>query len=119
MHVLTGGRAARLLILIFTAYFVLPAPAHAQRTSSPAASSAGGIVEGTVTTQNQTIPLGGAVVSLTDGAAEVGRVFSNGDGTFKFENVPPGQYKVMVSIQGFDPFTVPVGGSSGETTTVP
>src|SRR5262249_5545230 len=94
-------------------------PASAQRAQSPPAAAAFGTVQGTITTQNGAIALGGAVVSLSDSTAEVARVFSNGDGTFRFDDVRPGQYKLMVSIEGFDPTTTSLVVASGRTTDVP
>lgn len=54
-----------------------------------------------MTTQNATIPLGGAVVSLQSTAGEVASSVSEGDGAFRFENVPPGQYRVVATLDGF------------------
>lgn len=93
-------------------------PARAQRSPASPGSSFGG-VQGVITTQNGTIPLGGAIVSLSDGNAEVARLFSNGDGTFRFDDVRQGQYKLLISIGGFDPTTVAITIVAGQTAEAP
>jgi hypothetical protein len=86
---------------------MLPAAAFAQRTPGPAPAAAAqsassGTITGTVTTQNGTIPLGGALVSLQTATGEVGSYTSDGEGAFRFEGVAPGSYTIVASLEGFD-----------------
>lgn len=93
--------------------------AQAPRTADVPTSS-GGIVGGSVTTQNGTIPLGGVLVSLSsDLTAEVTTVLSNGDGSFRFESLKPGQYRVSASLEGFESLVVIVQVAWNQTTTAP
>jgi hypothetical protein len=113
-------RIVRLLALVLLFLSSTRMPAFAQRGAPPADHPGSvGTIQGKVTTQGGTIELGGAVVSVSDGGAEVSRVFSNGDGTFHFDNLKPGQYKLMVSIEGFDPLTTQVTVAAGQTTSSP
>jgi hypothetical protein len=78
-------------------------------------SAVGGAIRGVVSTQNGAIPLGGVVVSLSDGTADVGTAMSEGDGTFAFEGLKPGQYRVTAKMDGFEQMSVPVAVSTGRT----
>jgi hypothetical protein len=104
------------IILIAIGLLAAAPPSGAQTTASPAVAVSTGVIQGAVTTQNGSIQLGGAVVLITQGSAEVARIFSNGDGTFRFDKLPRGEYKLLVSIEGFDPTTMPVSVTAGETT---
>ena len=50
----------------------------------------------------KTIPLGGAVVLLKASAGEVASYVSDGEGTFRFENLAPGSYTIVAALDGFD-----------------
>ena len=111
------------ILLFILAALGYAAGAFAQgRPATPASGSAvpapaPTVIEGKVSFQG-TIPLGGAVVALSDGKVEVDRLFSDADGGFRFE-VKPGRYQVMVSILGFDPMTTPVTVAAGATVMLP
>lgn len=92
---------------------VLLAQARPASPASPSADQAA-IVSGVVTTQNATIPLGGALVTLTLRSAAVATTTSDGDGAFRFDAVPPGSYAIVVSLDGFDTLTLPLVTSQGE-----
>jgi hypothetical protein len=123
MHVLRR-KPVRILIVVFLLVGGLLAPhaLHAQSAVTPppqAASQSRGTITGTVTTQNGTIPLGGALVSLVarDGG-EIANYTSDGDGNFRFENVPPGNYTVVATLEGFDPLTQSVVAAAGQAVAV-
>jgi outer membrane receptor for ferrienterochelin and colicin len=68
------------------------------------ATTSGALIRGIVTTQNGTIPLGGVLVSLTSARTnQVRTAISDGDGTYRFEGLEAGDYRVSASIDGFDP----------------
>jgi len=78
------------------------------RTSTVPTAS-GGIVRGIISTQNGTIALGGVMVSLlNERTTQVETVLSEGDGSFRFEGLESGVYRVAASLDGFDPKTVAV-----------
>ena len=77
-----------------------------------------GAVHGVVTTQ-ATIPLGGVMISLFDGTADVSHVLSEGDGAFKFENLKPGRYTVTATLEGFESITTAAVVTAGQTTQTP
>jgi hypothetical protein len=114
--VLNSGLAFAFALLPFAAI-----PAFAQPTSptpSPAAQTApqnAGTITGIVSTQNGTIPLGGAAVSLKSSTEEVANYTSEGDGSFHFDNVPPGTYSIVATLEGFDTLTIPVTVAAGQT----
>jgi hypothetical protein len=70
----------------------------------PAVSTAsGGVVQGIITTQNGTIPLGGVFVSVaTTRTSEVATVLSEADGSYRFEGLRPGRYQVTAVFDGFE-----------------
>src|SRR5688572_18426215 len=86
----------------------------AQQAGSPPAA---GVIQGEVSTQSATIAIGGAEVTLTRGGVEAGRVSSEGDGEFRFENLPPGEYTVTAALEGFQPRTADVKLDGGQTAT--
>jgi len=86
--------------------------------STPTAS--GGVIQGVVSTQNQTIPLGGVMVSLSsERTAKVLTVTSEGDGTYRFEGLEAGEYRVSASLDGFDPKAVDARVVYNQTVDVP
>jgi len=115
-----GMRAVRVLTFLSVICAVhAPAWAQAPRTAD-VPTSFGGLVVGSVTTQNGTIPLGGVLVSLaSELTAELTTVLSNGDGTFRFERLTPGQYRVSASLEGFESLAVTVQVAWNLTTTAP
>jgi hypothetical protein len=70
----------------------------AARTSAPLS----GVIDGIVTTQNGTIPLGGALVVVQDQSGrELTSLSSDGAGEFHVADLPPGTYTIAVSLEGF------------------
>jgi hypothetical protein len=95
-----------------------------QRTPSSrqttVATASGGVIHGTVTTQNGTIPLGGVLVSLSSTLTTmVSTVVSEGDGTYRFEGLEAGKYRVSASLDGFDQKALEVTLSYNETIEAP
>jgi hypothetical protein len=77
-----------------------------------------GVVHGIITTQTN-IPLGGVRVSLFDGATELLAIASEGDGSFRFENLKPGRYTVTALLEGFESVTLAAVVAAGQTTEIP
>ena len=75
-----------------------PAPQIPQRR--PAQSSIQGMI-----TDERGRGLGGAEVVLRRGDREVARALTSGDGIFRFIDVPPGDYILSVSREGYAPLT--------------
>jgi carboxypeptidase family protein/TonB-dependent receptor-like protein len=79
--------------------------------------AAAGTIDGYVTTQGKTIPLGGAQVVvrnlLND---ELATVVTEGDGHFRVVALPGGRFKVSVTLAGFEPMTVQASVAAGVTT---
>jgi hypothetical protein len=121
-------RSVRLFLVVFLcsglgAFHGIPLsaqsvqPAAAAPAPAPPPSNAG-TIRGTITTQT-TIPLGGVMVSLFDGSAAIGQVASEGDGTYKFENLKPGRYTVSAVFEGFETTTVPAVAAAGKVLDLP
>src|SRR5262245_48379479 len=108
----------RVLLCCFVVLFLLPGLARGQASSSQGGQGAGAI-EGIVSTQDGTIPLGGVLISLFDGNAEVARLMSEGDGTFRFVALRPGRYRVVAALEGFEPHTSSVVVEAGSTAKLP
>jgi hypothetical protein len=109
-------------ILLALATLVHAVPVHAQppTRSDPVPTSSGGIIKGTVTTQNGTIPLGGVLISLSsDRTTEVLTAWAEADGTFRFEGLAPGAYKVAATLEGFDVLATTANVAWNQTTDVP
>ncbi len=83
------------LSLIASALPALPAE---EATSAPPALGGGGTLEGKVTEQHSGRPLVGAQVEIL-GQPRVSR--SNGEGRYRFENLPAGNYVVIVHASGY------------------
>ena len=61
-----------------------------------------GAIEGTVTTQGGTIPLGGAGVGIRNASdVEIVAQATDADGRFRVSDLAPGQYRVAVSLEAF------------------
>jgi hypothetical protein len=105
------------LLLVLAAIAALPRSAFAQPKVQ--ASAATGGVEGTVSTQRGTIPLGAANVVVRDAkGVECANILSDGDGRFVIANLPPGKYVLTVSLDGFVTFTAQAIVAAGAAATV-
>ena len=83
-------------------------------------TASGGVLNGIVSTQNGTIPLGGVLVSLTsERTSQVISVMSEGDGTYRCEGLEAGEYHVSATLDGFDAKTVAVRVDYNQTSAVP
>jgi outer membrane receptor protein involved in Fe transport len=77
------------LLLVFQPAFAAAQPPH------------GGVIEGTVTTQQSTA-LAAADVTIVDAAGRiVASVSSENDGRFRVANLPAGTYRVIAALDGF------------------
>jgi Carboxypeptidase regulatory-like domain len=108
------------VILLFSILSTVAIQAQQVPRPSSVPTESGGVIEGTVTTQNATIALGGVRVSLSsDRTSEVATVLSEADGTFRFEGLAAGPYKVAAALEGFDVQSKSVTVSWNETAHVP
>ncbi|HEV3140632.1 MAG TPA: TonB-dependent receptor, partial [Vicinamibacterales bacterium] len=79
-----------------------------------------GVIDGLVSAQRGTIPLGGATVVVRDPSGiETANILSDADGKFAIANLPAGKYQVTVSLDGFVTFTVQAAVTAGAHTTLP
>lgn len=84
------------------------------------ATSSGGVVQGIVTTDGGTIALGGVLISLTtERTTAQPTLLTEGDGTFRFEALEPGDYTLAATMDGFERFTTKVAVKWNETSQVP
>ena len=77
-----------------------------------------GVIAGTVSTQQGEVRLPGAVVTVSNAAgAQMDEQVSDGEGLFRTIPLPPGQYRVAASLDGFDRIesTVVVTARAGST----
>ena len=112
---------ARLPLLLLLLMFG-PVAAGAQQVPRPSSvpTESGGVIEGTVTTQNGTIALGAVRVSLSsERTSEVATVLSEADGTFLFEGLPAGSYELAAALEGFEVVSKNVTVAYNETSRVP
>jgi hypothetical protein len=66
-------------------------------------TESGGVIQGTVTTVDGTVPLPGVLVSLSSRrTTEVMTRVTAGDGTFTFEGLAAGEYEVAATLDGFE-----------------
>jgi carboxypeptidase family protein/TonB-dependent receptor-like protein len=101
-------------LFILLAALLVTAPASAQ---SPATLP--GIIEGVVTTQGRTIPLGGAqIVVRSSNNDDIATALTEGDGRFHIAAVPAGRYRVAVTLDGFDPAIAQASVAAGEATSL-
>lgn len=117
----SSGWRIRLLILLLLPGVLLPVATFAQPAQAAVpsqASQATGSIAGVVSTQNGTIPLAGVVVSLTTREGEVATYTSDADGSFHFDNLPPATYTLASVLDGFDPLSLTVILTPGQTATV-
>ena len=81
--------------------------------------AAGGVIDGFVTTQAKTIPLGGAQVVVRNAVTDVvATVLSEGDGHFHVVAVPDGRYRITATLAGFEVTDVPALVTAGTTVDV-
>ena len=125
MPTLPDGRALRVVAVLLFAFLALPMPAVARpQVPAPAPAQAAstdpstGALKGITTTQT-TIPLGGVLVSLFDGSAELTHVVSESDGSYKFQGLKPGRYTVTAVLDGFESTTKPALVNAGTTLDLP
>ncbi len=118
---LSEASAARMpFILLLLMLSTVATDAQQVPRPSPVPTESGGVIEGTVTTQNATIALGGVRVSLSsERTSEVASVLSEADGTFRFEGLAAGPYKVAAALEGFEVQSKDVTVSWNETARVP
>jgi len=85
-------------LLILFAGLLAAVPGYAQtRAAAP------GGIDGFVTTQGRTIPLGGAQVVVRNALNdEVATVVAEGDGHFRIVALPDGRYRVAATLAGFE-----------------
>src|SRR6478752_6194780 len=111
-----SGRSSILSVVValfFAFLYGNVGPAFAQQ---PSAGVTTGTIQGVVTTQNHTIPLGAVLVSLTSDSGEVSSATSDGDGKFRFEHVLAGKYTLVAVVDGFSSQTQPVVVAANATT---
>ena len=95
------------------AALLVTSQASAQTHATP------GSVDGFVTTQGKTIPLGGAQVVVRNGLNdEIAAVITEGDGHFHVAVLPDGRYRITVSLAGFETTVVQAAVTAGGTTDV-
>src|SRR6478752_1975601 len=98
----SGGRGICLQLLVLSLLAGASNLARAQGPGTAAAPTAG-TIEGTVTTQNGTIRLAGALISLRQHGIEVASSGTDGDGKYTFADLTPGAYEIVATLDGFDP----------------
>jgi len=98
---------------LILAALLLTSPASGQTRPAP------GTIDGYVTTQSRTIPLGGAQIVVRNAVnEEIASIISEGDGHFRVVALPDGRYRVIVTLAGFEPATVQASVSVGAATSL-
>ena len=91
-------RAGITVALAVTVCLALPQTARAQ-----VRALATGAIEGVVSTQSGTITLPGALVVVRDAFdVQLNEQVTDNDGRFRMGDLPPGAYRVVAAISGFD-----------------
>lgn len=116
-----GGREPGRYILIAASENLQPSAQSVELGSTPLhrdiALTGSGQISGRVRTQ-QTRPVGGATVVLTDAGGDVlDASLTGGDGWYRFPDVSGGAYTLAVTAQGYRPQATPVRMSTGERIT--
>lgn len=107
----------RVVPVILALLIAFPASAQQPRVPPGSQTAAAGIIEGFVTTQGRTIPLGGAQITVRNALdEEVASVISEADGRFRITALPAGRYRVVVSLEGFESTTFTALVTAGATT---
>src|SRR5690606_6261228 len=57
----------------------------------------------------------GALVELTDANGEIRQAVTNERGEYRFDNLPAGEYELLVTLDGFAPVRQPVRLGTGQT----
>jgi hypothetical protein len=112
--------------LVAFAFLLLVCPfaslvVYGQQTQRPSsvATESGGVIQGVVSTQSGTIPLGGVLMSLSsDRTAQVRTVMSEGDGSYRFQELEAGRYRVSASLEGFETITAQIDVVYNQTATL-
>jgi TonB dependent receptor-like, beta-barrel/Carboxypeptidase regulatory-like domain len=101
-------------LLVLIAGFLAAVPGFAQtRADAP------GVIDGFVTTQGRTIPLGGAQVVIHNALNDqVASVVAEGDGHFRVIALPDGRYRVAAMLAGFERTETSATVTAGATTDV-
>jgi hypothetical protein len=116
-RVLCGPAVAFVLLCALQPAVAVAQPSGRVNAASPATQPAPSIA-GQVTTQNGTIELGGASVVVKSGTVDVATTFTDADGTFRVDTMPPGSYTVVIALDGFDPNTQTVVVTAGQSAQV-
>ena len=102
----SGADSLTKSFLAFLLCLVSPVFAAAQ---TPSVGVGVGIVQGHVTTQNGSVRLPGAEVVVKDTTdRDVAQAITDGDGRYRFDNLPAGKYRVVATLSGFDTAAVSV-----------
>jgi len=97
------------VVVLLTATAALP-------QTRPAAS---GVIDGYVTTQGRTIPLGGAQIVVRNAVNDqVATLLSEGDGHFRVIALADGRYRVTATLAGFEPTEATANVTAGDATDV-
>jgi hypothetical protein len=87
--------------------------------SAQTRAAAAGVIDGFVTTQARTIPLGGAQVIVRNTVNDVvATTLTEGDGHFRVVALPDGRYRILVTLAGFEPTEASATVAAGSATDV-
>ena len=99
-------------VAVFLASLLTIATPLTARAQSPTGS-----IEGSVSTPKPTVRLAGALVVVADRRGmEAAATASDGEGKFKIADLPEGQYRIAVSLEGFQAAETPVVVAAGKIT---
>jgi hypothetical protein len=102
-----------LLLGFVVVLFSAPATPAQDQVSTP------GIIDGVVSTQAHTIPLGGVQIVVRNAINDqVASTVSEGDGHFRIVALPEGRYRVIATLAGFEPTEASVAVTANTTTDV-
>ena len=95
-------RASVALAMALVAFGPAPLPAQAAGAQAAASDAAGSVtIEGTLTTQDNGLPIGGATVALYRGTTSVAMTTSDGGGRYAFTNETSGDYSIVIRALGY------------------